>query len=917
LSELPSGPITFLFTDIERSTERAVSIGDERYAQLLQTHRTLLRDALGSHKGLEFATEGDALFFAFGRPTDAMLAAIAAQRAIDGHEWPEEFPVRVRMGLHTGEAVLSEGEYVGHNVHRAKRICDAGHGGQILLSDATAALIAPHLPADVALVDLGPHRLKDLGEAQRLFQLAASDLQEDFPALRSLETFTHNLPPQRSDFIGREQDINDVRKLIEMHRLVTLAGVGGVGKTRLALQVGVEELDWFPDGVFLVELAPLSDAKLLARAVADAMGMMIGGGLSSTTSATVEDLVLDHLARRRSLVILDNCEHMLDSCAALIDRILGRCADVKVLVTSRETLGVEGEQVWRVSSLSIARTAEEAEQSEAVRLFVARARAVRPSFELTDDNVEAVIEICTRLDGIPLAIELAASRVTHLSPQQIADRLSDMFRLLTGARRRVQRQQTLQASLDWSYELMDDSERVLLRRLAVFSGGFELGAAEEVCGDELLPSKWIVDVLRSLVEKSLVLTEPNGTEARYRILEPVRLYAAEHLVRAAEAENFRERHRDHYLGWLESFPRDEATFGFDAFRAFEREHDNLRTAIEWSAAQGRYDFVALMANRLLTLWWNGGYSDEGLRWLSAAVEKATLDEDERAAAYAGLTACAVLRVDGRARAFAHEAIRLARGRPEHRSIAYALGSIFAGVVAEMSRDGALAAETREWIRKAVSEGTRAGRAWRAFALVVAGQIELILHDVEAADRYLQESLDTWSVPSISLVGCTSALAVTRHLLGDASGALAAARKGADAEQQSWQPGLGANSLGLALAGVGDAEGANAQLAGSIRNALNWGVSLWLNEALIFSGAVAAVLGDPVRAARLLAAGRHIGGAPDMPTPFRTGHSYALYLHYVPRIREALNRTEARKARLAGRHMTIEDATAYALEGLDG
>jgi hypothetical protein len=400
------------------------------------------------------------------------------------------------------------------------------------------------------------------------------------------------------------------------------------------------------------------------------------------------------------------------------------------------------------------------------------------------------------------------------------------------------------------------------------------------------------------------------------MLEPVRLYAAEHLVRATEAEPFRERHRDRYLGWLESFPTDEATFGFDAFRRFEREHDNLRTAIEWSAAQDRYDFVALMANRLLTLWWNGGYSDEGLRWLSAAVQKATLDEEERAAAYAGLTACAVLRVDARAREFADKAIKLPRARPEHKSIAYAIGSIFSGVLAEMSRDEALATETRQWTHNAIRAGTDAGTAWHAFSLVVAGQIELILHDVEAADRYLQESLATWSVPSISLVGCTSALAVTRHLLGDAEGALAAARTGAEAEQESWQPGLGANSLALALAGVGDRTGANAQLAASIRNATNWGVSLWLNEALLFSGAVAAVLGDSGRAARLLAAGRHLGGAPDMPTPFRTGHSYALYLHYVPRIRDSLNRTEARKARLEGRHMTIDQATSYALEGLD-
>ena len=912
----PSGPVTFLFSDIERSTQSLVLIGDERYAELLQTHRALLRKAFTDHGGTEFATEGDALFFAFARPSDAMEAALVAQRSIQEHPWPEEFPVRVRIGLHTGEAVMSQGEYVGHNVHKAKRICDAGHGGQILVSETTAPLLVPDLPAEASLSDLGPHRLKDLGDAQHLYQLTDEDLRSDFPPLRSLESFTHNLPLQRSTFIGRDREIAEVRKLLEIHNLVTLAGVGGTGKTRLALQVGAEEIDSYPDGVFLVELASFSDASHIARAVADSLGMMIGGGLTASTTMPIVDLVVEHLSRRRCLIILDNCEHLIDGCAHLIDRVLANCPNVTVLATSRETLGVEGEQAWRVPSLTVADNVEEAEQSEAVRLFQARAQAVQPAFELTRDNIATVRDICARLDGIPLAIELAASRIAHLSPQQISDRLGDMFRLLTGARRRVHRQQTLEASLDWSYDLLDDGERVLLRRLAVFAGTFSLEAAEAICGNDRVPHVSIVDVLGSLVSKSLVLADPQEEETRYRLLEPVRLYAAEHLARAGEAEVLRQRHRDYYLKWLESFPMDEATFGFVALLEFDKEHDNLRAAIEWSIAQGEYDIVGRMANRLITLSWNGGYSDESHRWLTAAVEHANLSDEELVAAYAGLTACAVLRVDADARDYAAKAIEIAAGRPfPHQVIARSLGAVFTGVLAEMARDEEMTTLTREWTKKAIAIGTQAGPAWEAFALVVAGQIELILRNVETADRYLQAALETWRVPSISVIGCASALAVTRHILGDPEGSLVAARTAFEVEEIVWQAGLGSNSLGLALAGVGDEQGAKSQMTLSIRNAMNWGVSLWLNEALVFCGAVAAILDDPARASRLFAAGRYLGDAPNMATPFRTGGSYALYLHYSPKVRRALEPSMVRETRREGRAMTIDDAMAYALEGL--
>ena len=491
-----------------------------------------------------------------------------------------------------------------------------------------------------------------------------------------------------------------------------------------------------------------------------------------------------------------------------------------------------------------------------------------------------------------------------------------MFRLLTGARRRVERQQTLQASLDWSYDLLDEPERVLLRRLAVFSGPFGLEAAERVCANNGVSLGTVVDLLGSLVTKSLVVAVEKGAETRYRFLEPVRLYAAEHLNRAGEAETLRERHRDHYLEWLDSFAPDEATFGFGAFTAFETEHDNLRAAIEWSVAQGRFDLVGRMANKLLTLSWNGGYSDEAHQWLTAAVEHGDLSDEDLVAAYAGLTACSILRVDADARDYANKAIEAAAGRPfPHQVIALSLGSVFTGVLAEMTRDESMRAETRDWTQRAITIGAHAGPAWESFALVIAGHVELVLRDVERADRYLNAALETWRIPSISVIGCASALAVTRHILGDPDGALAAARTASEVEKVGWQPGLGANSLALALAGVGDYDAANEQLAESIRNALNWGVTLWLNEALVFCGAVAALQEDPGRATRLFAAGRYLGGAPNMATPFRTGHSYALYLHYAPQARRALDHDLARQTLREGRAMTIDEAISYALEGL--
>ena len=918
MAELPSGTVTFLFTDIERSTQGFAALGDERFGDLQEVHRALLRRAFQAHEGVEVRTEGDSFFVAFGRAVDAAMAAIDGQRSLRSHDWPPEGELRVRMGLHTGDAPMRNGDYVGHDVNKARRICDAGHGGQILTSEATAGLLDAHLPDGVALSDLGLHRLKDLGDRQRLYQLTAEGLEQDFPPLRSVDAFTHNLPQQRSSFVGRENEMTLVRKLMEHHQLVTLTGVGGCGKTRLALQVGAEDLDRYPDGVFLVELAPLSEAALIAPALAQAMRMVIGGSLTGGSPTPIDQLVVEHLGKKDVLIILDNCEHLLDGCADLVDRIMAVCPNVKILATTREVLEVEGEQSWRVPSLEVATDGTQAESSESVRLFEARAKSANPTFELTSENARVVAEICERLDGIPLAIELAASRVTHLTPQQIAARLNDMFRLLTGGRRRVHRQQTLEASLDWSYDLLEEDERLLHRRLAVFAGSFGLDAVEDICANGGLERPRVITLLGSLVDKSLVSTEERGGEIRYRLLEPVRLYAAERLHQAGEADEFRGRHRDRYAAWVDSFPDDEGTFGFTALRAFETERGNLRAALEWSASEGRHDLVARIANGVLTLWWNGGHYDEGFRWLSSVVEHASdIDQSELIAAYAGLTACSVMRVDGRAREYAARAVDAAGGRPAGPiAVALSLDAIASVVEAEATRDASLIEQTRALVKEAIDIGEASGPAWQAFACVAAGQIELVLRDVAAAARFLEQSFSLWREPSVNVVASASALSVARHILGDLGGALGAATIAANIEAEWWQPGMGTNALGLAFAAVGESSEARRTLATSIENGKNWGVDLWLNEVLIFCGAVAFLGDEPERASRLLAAGRHLGGARRMATPFRTGQSYALYLHYVMLVRAAIGPREAHKTRVQARAMSLDEAVAYALQGLE-
>jgi len=514
--------------------------------------------------------------------------------------------------------------YVGLDLHRAARICSAGAGGQILLSQTARDLAEDGLPDGVGLRDLGEHRLKDLARPQRLFQLVATDLPADFSPLKSLDTFPNNLPIQLTSFVGREREKAEVKSLLSTTRLVTLTGTGGAGKTRLALQAAAEMLDEVKDGVWLVELAPLSEPVLVPRTVTAALG------LPEPAGRPVIETLADYLRPRSVLLLLDNCEHLLTACAHLGATLLRACPRLQILATSREALDIEGETRYRVPSLSLppaaALSLERLNEFESVRLFIERAAAALPSFVVTPQNAEAVAAVCQQLDGIPLAIELAAARVKVLSVPQIAERLGDRFRLLTGGSRTgLPQHQTLRAAMDWSYELLSEQERILFRRLSVFAGGWTLEAAESVCAGDSVEAPEILDLLAQVADKSLVMVETQGALAWYRLLETVRQYARDRLTEAGEAPAVRMRHRDWYLDLAERAERELRGPGQGVWlERLEREHDNLRAALEWSMAEHDGAHAGLrLAGALHWFWFVHGHWSEGRRWLDAALTRST------------------------------------------------------------------------------------------------------------------------------------------------------------------------------------------------------------------------------------------------------------------------------------------------------
>jgi len=622
MPSLPTGTVTFLFTDIEGSTRLLQQLGD-RYADLLAEYRRLLRVAIYNHGGSEVDTQGDGCFFAFPRAKGALSAAVAALHAIHRYPWPTGTSVLVRMGLHTGEPISGNTGYVGMDVHRASRICAVGHGGQILLSQTTRDLVLDDLPKGVSFRDLGQHRLKDLGDPQYLFQVVAADLPADFPPLNSLDALPNNLPRQVTSFVGREREMTEVKRLLSTTCLLTLTGAGGSGKTRLALQVAADLLEQYPDGVWLVELAPFLDPTLVPHAVVSALG------ISEQPSRSLSEALADYLRPKSLLLILDNCEHLLSSCAQLADTLLRGCPTLRILATSREGLGIAGEMTYGIPLLSLPDpqrlpSPQDLMRYGAVRLFAERAAFSKPGFRVDSSNAAAVARVCHRLDGIPLAIELAAARVKALQVEEIARRVDDRFRLLTGgSRTALPRHQTLRATMDWSYELLSEQARALLRRLSVFAGGFTVEAVERVCGKDRLGESDVLNVLTDLVNKSLVAFDEQQGQARYRLLETVRQYGWDRLVESSEDADARRQHRDYYLALAEQAELEYR--GPDQLAWIKRldtEYDNLRVALDWSRMEGGALEAGLrLAGALYFLWEVRGVG-EGHEWLEGMLSQA-------------------------------------------------------------------------------------------------------------------------------------------------------------------------------------------------------------------------------------------------------------------------------------------------------
>lgn len=752
---LPVGTVTFLFTDIQGSTRLW-----EEYPEIMQDalarHDALVRQAIERNNGTVFKTAGDSFCAAFPTVLDAITAALTAQLFLQSAPWPEETPIKVRMAIHTGAAEMRDRDYFGPPLNRVARLLSAGHGGQILLSQTAYSLVQDLLPPDITLRDLGEHRLKDLSRPEQTFQLLHPSLLDEFPPLRSLENpnLPNNLPQQTTSFVGREKETAEIRSRIQTQRFVTLTGSGGVGKTRLSLQVAADMLDAFPDGVWFVELASLADPEYVPQTIASVLNVPEESGQTPTFT------LLNALKNKHLLLVLDNCEHVLTACAQLVGRILQSCSGVRILASSREALGVAGEQTYRVPSLSLpgrkrSITIDTLTQYEAVRLFIDRAVLIRPDFTVTNLNAPAVASICTRLDGIPLALELAAARVRLLTVEEINTRLTDAFRLLTGgSRTALPRQQTLRAAIDWSYNLLTTQEQRFLARLSVFVGGWTIEAAEAVCsgeatGGDIGVEDWeILDLLTALVDKSLVVADTEGSFAQYRLLETVRQYATEKLLQSGEKDALQTRHRDWYLKFVKE--ADSHLDGTEASLYLSRldaEQDDIRVALAWSAHQAevtRGEEGAQqsldMVNELMRFWDRRGSFRESRQTLESVLSLPGAERATKARAAVLITVGGMhyrLGNLAQSRAFYQESLALQEQLGNKRGKAAVLGSL--GNITMDQREYAAALS---YIEAALVINREMGnRRWECYNLMCLGNTLSFTGDLDGATSYLHQSLE--------------------------------------------------------------------------------------------------------------------------------------------------------------------------------
>ncbi len=803
---LPTGTVTLLLADVEGST-RLWEIQPSEMTAAMARMNQLVSETIATHDGVRPVEqgEGDSFVAAFARASDAVACALELQRA-------PLAPIRLRIGLHTGEIQLrDEGNYAGPTVNRTARLRDLGHGGQTLLSGATEALVFDGLPSGVWLTDLGTHALRDLPRPERVIQLSHPDLVNDFPPLRvSKAVISQRLPAQLTSFVGRQAELSQVHELMTQNRLLTLTGAGGAGKTRLAIQTAGQLSGEFGDGVWYVDLAPITDPELVPLTVARAFGLPDQPGRSTM------DTLTRFIADRQMLMVLDNCEHLLDASAALVNALLGAAAGLTLLATSREPIGVAGEVSWRVPSLSLA--------DEASELFADRARRARPAFAVSDDNVAVVGEICARLDGLPLAIELAAARVRALSLTEILDSLHDRFRLLTGgARTAVRRQQTLRASVDWSYALLTEPERVLFRGLAAFLGGFDLDAAQNVCGGGDVERYQVLDQLTLLVDKSLVVAENASGRTRYRLLETVRQYAQEKLGESGEADAVRTRHRDHYTAMAALLDTPADGDYEQRLEQAETEIDNLRAAFAWSRENSDVGLALALASSLQPLWQARGRLREGLTWFDTALADANAQYPEavgtvRAEALADSAMLAVRMGAAESPDQAQQALAIAREVDDPALLALALTAC--GYTAAFSNPE----EVQPYFAEAIELARSVGDRWRlSQVLCWQAAAALATGDPIAGRAAGQEGRDLADAIGDRFVSrvCRWCLGVAQVHRGDFAGAAAYFAELATEAKAAHDVLVEANSLaeqGIVLAFQGDTGAARAVAEAAIEAA---------------------------------------------------------------------------------------------------
>lgn len=902
MAEPQPGTLTFLFSDIEGSTRLLDELGRETYTRILERQAALQRMAFEAHGGREEGTEGDSFFVIFDSAKEALLAAVEGQRALAAEPWPPGVEVNVRMGLHAGEASGSAAGLVGLDINRAARIAAAAHGGQIVVSDAVRSLVTPDLDPGVSLRGLGRHRLKDLREPQPLCQVVADGLRVEFPPLRSLDARPNNLPTQLTSFVGREHELAAAGRLLEENRLVTMTGPGGTGKTRLSLQVAANAAERYPDGIFFVPLETVREPPLVMSRIAAAIGLAESG------SRSLDVVVREWLAGKQVLLVLDNFEQVLGAGPALAE-LLREVPSVSALVTSRAALRVSGEQEFPVpglptppdlsqltslelAGLSLAeRTIDAATLStfESVRLFIARATAVRPDFYVTNENAPAVAAIAAQLHGMPLAIELAAARIKLFSPEALRARLEDQLGLLSaGARDLPERQQTLRGAIAWSYELLDEGQRRLLDRLSIFEGGIDVGAAESVCGPASEVGGDVLDGLVGLADQSLIRSLETDGEPRFQTLETIRAFAAEMLASRGEADAVAERHGAWFLALAQRLAPELS--GADQrihLDRLELEHDNIRAALDRATARGDAALAIDLAFAVWRFWQKRGYLSEARRRLDSMVKAPwSRDDPLRRArlleAYGGV--CwwqADIRTMGRAY---REAVEIWRGLGNKAELANALYNYaFVFTVPEDPTAGFGDTDTDP-------DGT--GRRSLDEALVLYRE----LGDVRG------EANVRWGIGNGKYFGYRDDAGVE-----DFQAALEGFREVGDRTMEAWS----LHMLGGALLREGKPDESRPHLRHALRHFYDAGDASGITMVIDDLSSQALAEDDPRRAARLWGAARALTKA--------TGADLAGFTDgwieqkVRPNVRVALDPEELERGAREGAAMPLDEAVAYALD----